>query len=45
MKVLSRLLTILASFVLVVGWVNFYSIPEAAADHCSRGEGTLRDQP
>lgn len=45
MKLLNRLLTILASLVLVVGWANFYSIPEAAADHCSRGEGTLSGPP
>jgi hypothetical protein len=42
MKVPSRLLTILASFVLIVGWTNFSNTPQAAADHCSRGEGTLR---
>ena len=41
MRVLSRVLVGLASFALFVVWANLYSIPEAAADHCSRGEGTL----
>jgi hypothetical protein len=34
---LNRLLALLASLALVATW----RIPEAAADHCSRGEGTL----
>jgi hypothetical protein len=41
MKVLNRVLIVLASLALFVTWANFYRIPEAAADHCSRGEGTL----
>ena len=41
MKVLNRALILLASLALFVTWANFYRIPEAAADHCSRGEGTL----
>src|SRR5919106_5840067 len=41
MRVLSRVLVGLASFALFVVWANLYDIPEAAADHCSRGEGTL----
>lgn len=41
MKVLNRVLILLASLALFVTWANFYRIPEAAADHCSRGEGTL----
>jgi hypothetical protein len=41
MKLVNRLLILLASVALFVTWTNFYSIPEAAADHCSRGEGTL----
>jgi hypothetical protein len=41
MKVLNRSLAILASLAVFVTWANFHNIPEAAADHCSRGEGTL----
>src|ERR671918_480725 len=41
MKALNRLLILLASLALFVTWANFYNVPEAAADHCSRGEGTL----
>jgi hypothetical protein len=41
MKVLNRMLILLASLALFVTWASFYNIPEAAADHCSRGEGTL----
>lgn len=41
MNVKSRLLVGLASFALLAVWAIFASIPEAAADHCSRGEGTL----
>jgi hypothetical protein len=40
MKALNRLLVGVASFALVMTWANVYSVPEAAADHCSRGEGT-----
>jgi hypothetical protein len=31
----------LAALALSLAWVNFFNTPEAAADHCSRGEGTL----
>lgn len=41
MKVLNRSFVFLAALALFATWANFYSIPEAAADHCSRGEGTL----
>ncbi len=41
MKLVNRLLILLASLALFVTWATFYRIPEAAADHCSRGEGTL----
>lgn len=41
MKALSRLLVGVASFALVMIWGNVVGVPEAAADHCSRGEGTL----
>jgi hypothetical protein len=41
MKAVNRLLILLASVALFVTWANLYDIPEAAADHCSRGEGTL----
>jgi hypothetical protein len=41
MKPVSRLLTLLASLAVFAIWANFQNIPEAAADHCSRGEGTL----
>jgi hypothetical protein len=41
MKVLNRVLILLASLALLMTWTNVYSAPEAAADHCSRGEGTL----
>lgn len=42
MRVPNRLLMILAFLVLIVGWTNLTNAPKAAADHCSRGEGTLR---
>lgn len=35
-----RALMVVVSVALIVGW-NVYTMPEAAADHCSRGEGTL----
>jgi hypothetical protein len=38
---LGRLLIVLSSLALFISWANVYSSPEAAADHCSRGEGTL----
>jgi hypothetical protein len=41
MKALSRLLVGVALLALVVVGVNSVGVPEAAADHCSRGEGTL----
>jgi hypothetical protein len=41
MKLVNRLLVVLGSLAVFVTWTNFYGIPEAAADHCSRGEGTL----
>jgi hypothetical protein len=41
MKAPSRLLVGFASLALVMAWVNIFSVPEAAADHCSRGQGTL----
>jgi hypothetical protein len=41
MRVLNRSFILLAFLALFVGWANLYSTPEAAADHCSRGEGTL----
>ncbi len=37
---LNRLLVLLVSLALLVIWAN-YRIPEVAADHCSRGKGTL----
>jgi hypothetical protein len=36
----NRPLMVLTSVALVIAW-TMYSSPEAAADHCSRGEGTL----
>ncbi|HEV8687003.1 MAG TPA: hypothetical protein VGQ84_06985 [Gaiellaceae bacterium] len=36
----SRSLAVLAFVALVIAW-TMYSSPEAAADHCSRGQGTL----
>jgi hypothetical protein len=41
MKSVTRLLILLAFFAVFVAWANVYSIPEAAAGHCSRGESTL----
>jgi hypothetical protein len=41
MKPLGRLLTVFGFLALVVLWMNVRSIPEASADHCSRGGGTL----
>jgi hypothetical protein len=37
---MKRLLVFLVSLALFVAWAN-HRMPEAAADHCSRGEGTL----
>lgn len=37
---LNRSLIVLTSVALVLAW-TLYSSPEAAADHCSRGQGTL----
>lgn len=41
MKVLNRVITLVASLALVLVGTSFFGAPEAAADHCSRGEGTL----
>lgn len=41
MKVLNRVITLVASLTLLLIWISFANAPEAAADHCSRGEGTL----
>jgi hypothetical protein len=41
MKLVNRSLILLASLGLFLAWTTFYGTPEAAADHCSRGEGTL----
>ena len=41
MKPVKRLLIIITSLAVFVVWTNVYDVPEAAADHCSRGEGTL----
>jgi hypothetical protein len=41
MKAMSRLLVGIALLASFVAGTNIYSVPEAAADHCSRGEGTL----
>ena len=41
MKRLHRVITLVASLGLLLTWTTFASAPEAAADHCSRGEGTL----
>jgi hypothetical protein len=37
MKVLNRLVTVVASLALLLIWTSFAGAPEAAADHCSRG--------
>lgn len=41
MKRLRRVITLVASLGLLLTWTSFAAAPEAAADHCSRGEGTL----
>jgi hypothetical protein len=41
MKLMNRSLVVLASLALFFGWANVQNTPHAAADHCSRGEGTL----
>jgi hypothetical protein len=43
MKIWNRLLMLLTFLALLMTWVT-YNSPEAAADHCSRGEGTLLGQ-
>jgi hypothetical protein len=37
---LNRVLIVLVSVAIAAAWAT-YSIPDAGADHCSRGEGTL----
>ena len=41
MRRLRRVITLVASLGLLLTWTSFVAAPEAAADHCSRGEGTL----
>jgi hypothetical protein len=41
MKTSSRVMIVLFSLSLLLAWANVYQPPQAAADHCSRGEGTL----
>jgi hypothetical protein len=36
-----RPLVFLASLALFTSWLGVFAVPQAAADHCSRGEGTL----
>ena len=38
---LNRLLIVILSLALMEIWAHFYNITEVAADHCSRGQGTL----
>lgn len=37
----NRLITVVAALAFLLIWTSFAGAPEAAADHCSRGEGTL----
>jgi hypothetical protein len=39
--VLKRVFVALAAVTLIVTWTSVYKAPQAAADHCSRGAGTL----
>jgi hypothetical protein len=41
MRAGNRLIILMSLLGVFVAWTTFYGIPEAAADHCSRGEGTL----
>jgi hypothetical protein len=41
MKILKRGITLVASLSLLLMWSSFAGAPDALADHCSRGEGTL----
>lgn len=41
MKLVNRMLVLVASLALFVAWGNLNHASPAAADHCSRGEGTL----
>ena len=41
MRLVNRILILVACLALVLTWTTFSGIRFAAADHCSRGEGTL----